>query len=240
MLCPTLIESLFYEVFYTKDGLDFPSAHGHRPVRPTRLGPSGLVLCFYPLQLPPSPHLVRRYLRKGINWGDGQINSCWQFYVHGLTVEIQTWTMTNFGLDDDCKSLVDDVIINKVTVEISSGRWRGSLDDGLGSMRPLGVQSSDKLSRGIYSVRHVLFVDWLESRIEASLRLPCTPSIKTTTLPIISLLFAENTLSERVRHLSEIRPFNSFITKSHPLTLFLGKCFHPFNLFLSQFLFSHW
>ena len=60
MLCPTLIESLFYEVFYTKDGLDFPSAHGHRPVRPTHLGPSGLVFCFYPLQLPPSPHLVRR------------------------------------------------------------------------------------------------------------------------------------------------------------------------------------
>ena len=44
------------------------------------------------------------------------------------------------------------------------------------------------------------FVDWLVSRIEASLRLPCTPSIKTNTLPLISLLFAENTLSERVRH----------------------------------------
>ena len=116
MLCPILIGSLFYEVFYTKDGLDFPLAHGYKSVRPTRLGPSGLVFCFYPLQLPPSPHLVRHYLRKGINWGDGQINSCWWFYVHGLTVEIQTWTVTNFSLDDDFKCWVDGVIINKVTV----------------------------------------------------------------------------------------------------------------------------
>ena len=30
MLCPILIGSLFYEGFYTKDGLDFPLAHGHR------------------------------------------------------------------------------------------------------------------------------------------------------------------------------------------------------------------
>ena len=49
MLCPILIGSLFYEGFYTKDGLDFPLAHGHRSVRPTRLGLSGLVFCFYPL-----------------------------------------------------------------------------------------------------------------------------------------------------------------------------------------------
>ena len=32
--------------------------------------------------------------------------------------------------------------------------------------------------------------------------------------------------------LSEIRPFNSYITQSHPLTLFLGKWFNPYNLFL--------
>ena len=71
MLCPILIESVFYEGFNTKDGLDFPLAHGHRSVRPTRLGP---IFYFYPLQLPPSPHLVCRYLQKGINWGDDQIN----------------------------------------------------------------------------------------------------------------------------------------------------------------------
>ena len=76
MLYPILIGSLFYEGFYTKDGLDFPLAHGHRFARPTSLGPPGPVFGFYPLQLPPSPHLVRRYLRKGIKWGDGQTESC--------------------------------------------------------------------------------------------------------------------------------------------------------------------
>ena len=116
ILYPVLIGSLFHEVFYTKDGLYFPLAHRYRSVRPTRLGLSGLIFCFYPLQLAPSPHLARRYLRKGINWGDGQINPCWRFYVHGLTVEIRMWTATNFSLDDDGKCWVDGVIINKVTV----------------------------------------------------------------------------------------------------------------------------
>ena len=67
MLRSILIGSLFYEGFHAKDGLDFPLAHGHRSVRPTRLGSSGPVFCFYPLQLLPSPYLVRRYLREGIN-----------------------------------------------------------------------------------------------------------------------------------------------------------------------------
>ena len=49
MLYPILIGSLFYEGFYAKDGLDFPLAHGHRSVRPTRLGP---IFCFYHLHLP--------------------------------------------------------------------------------------------------------------------------------------------------------------------------------------------
>ena len=70
-------------------------------------------------------------------------------------------------------------------------------------MRSSGVQNSDKLSRGIYGVRHVSFLDWLVSRIEALLHLPCTSSIKTNTLPLISLLFAKNTLSEQVRHLCQ-------------------------------------
>ena len=108
-----------------------------------------------------------------------------------------------FSLDDGWKCWVDSDIIIGVTVEISSGRWRGSLDDGSGRMRSLGVQSFDKLSRGIYGVQHVSFVDWLVSRIEASLRLPCTLFIKTNTLPLISLLFAENTLSERIRYLCQ-------------------------------------
>ena len=74
ILCPILIRLLFYHGFHTKDGLDFLLAHGHRPIRPTCLGPSGLAFYFYPLQLPPSPHLVRRFLCKGANWGDSQSN----------------------------------------------------------------------------------------------------------------------------------------------------------------------
>ena len=46
-----LIGSLSYEGFYLKDRLDFPLAHGHRSVKPTRLGPSGPVFCFYLLHL---------------------------------------------------------------------------------------------------------------------------------------------------------------------------------------------
>ena len=97
MLCPIFIGSLFYEGFYTKDGLDFPLAHGYRFASPTSLGPPGPIFGFYSLQLPPSPHLVCRYLRKGIKWGDSQTDSCWWIYVHGLTNEIQTRTVTNFS-----------------------------------------------------------------------------------------------------------------------------------------------
>ena len=115
MLCSILIGPLFCQGFYTKDGLDFPLAHGHRSVRPTRLGLSGLVFCFYPLQLPPSPHLVRRFLRKGANWGDGQINADGSMFI-GRRMRYKTWTATNLSLDDDCKYWVDGVTINKVTV----------------------------------------------------------------------------------------------------------------------------
>ena len=63
----------FLVVFYSQwtyigDGLTSfrpmdmdPSGHLAGPVWPR----------FYPLQLPPSPLLVRLYLRKGANWGDG-------------------------------------------------------------------------------------------------------------------------------------------------------------------------
>ena len=70
-------------------------------------------------------------------------------------------------------------------------------------MRSSGVQSSDKLPISIYGAQHMSSLGWLVYRIEASLRLPCTSPIKTTTLPLIPLLFTENTLSERVRHLCQ-------------------------------------
>ena len=120
MLCPIFIGSLFYEGFYTKDGLDFPLAHGYRFARPTSLGPPVPIFGFYSLQLPPSPHLVHRYLRKGIKWGDGQIDSCWRIYVHGLMDEIPTRTVINFSLDDDVNTEWMVSSINKVTVR---GIW---------------------------------------------------------------------------------------------------------------------
>ena len=46
ILGPILIGSLFYVVFYTRDGLDFSLAHGYRSVRPTCPGPSSLVFVF--------------------------------------------------------------------------------------------------------------------------------------------------------------------------------------------------
>ena len=108
-----------------------------------------------------------------------------------------------YSLDDDWECWVDGDIISGVTVEISNGRWQGLWDDDSGRMRSSGVQNSDKLSRGIYGIRHMSFLDWLVSQIKALLCLPCTSSIKTNTLPLISLLFAENMLSERVRHLCQ-------------------------------------
>ena len=63
MLCPILIGPLFHQGFHIRDGLDFLLAHGHRPVRPTRLGPSGLAFCFYPLHPPnPLPQLAHTLL----------------------------------------------------------------------------------------------------------------------------------------------------------------------------------
>ena len=47
---------------YTKNGLDLLWAHGHGPI-----GLAKPYLIFYPLQLPPSPHLVRRF------YADGQL-----------------------------------------------------------------------------------------------------------------------------------------------------------------------
>ena len=92
-------------------------------------------------------------------------------------------------------------------------------------MRSSGVQGFDKLPRSIYGARHVSSFGWFLSRIEASLRLPCTSPIKINLLPLISLLFVENILSKRARHPCQRSVHSTFcITRSHPLTLFLGKC----------------
>ena len=144
-----------------------------------------------------------------------------------------------FSLDDGWKCWVDDDIISWVTVEIFTGRWQSLWDDGSGRMKSSGVQNCDKLSRGIYGVRHVSFLDWLVSRIEASLRLLCTSSIKTNTFPLISLLFTENTLSERVRHLCQ-RSVRSTPTSLNLIrSLFFQLSFSPFLVKIYVFCSRH-
>ena len=69
-----------------------------------------------------------------------------------------------------------------------------------GKQRSSGIQSSDKLPKSIYGTQHVSSFGWLLSRIEMSLRFPCTSPIKTTPPSLISLLFVENTLSKQVCH----------------------------------------
>ena len=145
-----------------------------------------------------------------------------------------------FSLDDGWKCWVDSDIISGVTVEISSEQWQGLWDDGSGRMRLLGVQNSDKLSRGIYGIRHMSFLDWLISRIKTSLRLPCTPSIKTNNLPLISLLFAGNTLSERVRHLCQrsVRSTSTSLNLIRSLSSLVSNSIRSI-CFLFQLSFSH-
>ena len=127
---------------------------------------------FYPLQLPPSPLLVRLYLRKR-----GQLG--WQLNSYRLTVRCSWVDGWNIGVNGDR--------LNGMTVEMSSRRWQGLWDDGSEKQRLSGIQSSDKLPRSIYGAWHVLSFGWFLSWIEASFRLPCTSPIKTT--PFISFLY---------------------------------------------------
>ena len=149
-------------------------------------GPSGqaLQVLFLSSSVAPFTPFGPLLIARGANWGDGQINTSWRIDVHRLMAEISAWTVT---------SLIG------MTVEMPSKRWHSQWDDGWKD-KSSGIQSFDKLSRSIYGARHVLLFGWFLSRIEASLRLPCTSPIKITLLSLISLLFAENILSERARH----------------------------------------
>ena len=119
---------------------------------------------FYPLQLPPSPLLVRLHLRK---WG--QLG--WRSNNYRLTIRCSWVDGWNIGVNGDK--------LNGMTIEMSIRQWQGLWDDGSEKQRLSGIQSFDKLLRSIYGAWHVSSFGWFLSRIEASLRLPCT-SIKTT------------------------------------------------------------
>ena len=133
---------------------------------------------------------------------------------------------------------------------ILSGRWHNQYGDG-----PNFIADGDKnlrrvvygawrrqvcrsltSCRGIKGTRHVSLVEWLVSRIEVPLRLPCTPSIKTSIPLLISFAFRRNYIVRASPSPVRAYPFNSFRINSNPFTLFLGKWFHPFSLFYFQFL----
>ena len=116
----------------------------------------------------------------------------WQPNNYRLTVRCSWVDGLNTGVNGDR--------LNRMTIEMSSGRWQGKWDDGLERQRSPGIQSSDKLPRSIYDAWHVSSFGWFLSWIEAPLCLPCTSPIQTCSLSLISLLYAENTLSKRVRH----------------------------------------
>ena len=144
MFCPILIGPLFYQGFHTKNGLNFPLAHGHRPVRPTRLGPSGLAFCFYPLQLPLHPIWFVVFLWKGANWGDDQINPNGSMFLgRQMRYRRERWQIQAKMTIVNTEWTVTQSIWWRS--ELYSWRWRRPLDDGLWSMRPSGLQRSDKL-----------------------------------------------------------------------------------------------
>ena len=69
------------------------------------------------------------------------------------------------------------------------------------------VQASDKLSWSHYGTWHVSFFDWFLSRIEASLRLPCTFPINTRVFSSHFFIFSWNILSEHHCHPCQTTPF---------------------------------
>ena len=132
----------------------------------------------------------------------------WRFNVHGLTIEM-----------------------TRLTVTTSMG-WR------LKTQRSSGVQTSDKLSRSINDAWHVSFYDWFLSRIEASLRLPCTSPIKTTPFSSHFSTFRRNTLSKRVRHICQ-RSARSIPASFALIRSLFGSVsnFFPFFRLFSSFIF---
>ena len=71
------------------------------------------------------------------------------------------------------------------------------------------VQTSDRLSGSHYGTWHVSFFNWFLSRIEASLRLPCTSPINTRVYLSHFFIFSWNILSKCNRHPCQ-KPPHSF------------------------------
>ena len=137
---------------------------------------------------------------------------------------------------------------------ILSGRWHNQYGDGpnfiadgdenlwrvvYGAWRRQVYRSLTRC-RGIKGTWHMSLVEWLVSRIEVPLRLPCIPPIKTSIPLFISFAFRRNYIVRASPSPVRAYPFTSFSTNSHPLTLFLDKWFHLFTLKYFQLLYFIW
>ena len=138
-----------------------------------------------------------------------------------------------FRLDDGCKCWVGSVIINRVTVRNLQRTvtriigWRFGKDKVV-----MGTEFWQTVQRHLWRMTRVIC------------RLACISDRSVASSSVHSFYKNQHTASHFFAFhrkyivraspspLSEIHPFNSIITKSHPFTFFLGKWFHPFNLFL--------
>ena len=102
------------------------------------------------------------------------------------------WRFKFLGTDG-INNRVDDVIANALTVrdvdvvtcttvQITGLTMPLLMSWWLEMSTSSGVQTSNKLCRSIYGLRHVSFFDWPLSRIEMLLRLSCIFPIKTNLL----------------------------------------------------------
>ena len=121
-----------------------------------------------------------------------------------------------------------------VTVqEIGGWRFKTLGNDGskvsgsTGKIRKSWTKSTPvKLSGTHYDTRHVSLFDWILAQIEASLRLPCTPSINMDTFLSHFSIFSWNTLSECNRHPCQrpLCPVAISVINTPPFILKIGKC----------------
>ena len=138
------------------------------------------------------------------------------------------WRLTKYRLTVQCSWVdgwnewVDGDNVNGLTIE---------------NAKVFGVQTSDKLSESINGTWHVSFFDWFLSRIESSLRLPCTFPIKTTPFSSHFSTFRRNTLSESVCHICQ--RFVCLIPASFVLIRSLFGSVSNFFLFLRFFFIFH-
>ena len=125
-------------------------------------------------------------------------------WTRGVTVqEIGGWRFKNLG-NDGSK-------VSGSTVKIRTS-WTTS--------------TPDRLSGSHYDTRHMSLFDWILTRIEALLRLPCTPSINMDTFLSHLSIFSWNTLLERNRHPCQrpLRPVAISVINTPLFILKIGKC----------------